>query len=213
MINLRDICLKNYTQICFVGAWIWEKKRKPPSSQEWLDSLVSFEATETLSTGCTSTACTPQMVGWGDQNPNSEEERSLPCSRESSDFPLEDSGWNWTRVWAAGGAVWKSTGHLLWTMRTLEHGSAPKLSQWGRREHLWDAGTHAHSVQTQWGQGNDGDFRDTAGDTGMPPHEGRLCHLFDYYIERTRCICSVQSRKKKQGRFVFILIVTPVSQI
>lgn len=53
----------------------------------------------------------------------------------------------------------------------------------------------------------------TAGDKACHLMEVGCANLFESYIARTLCIYSLQSRKKKQGQFDFIVIVRPVSQI
>lgn len=94
MINFRDICLK-ITRKYILLAHGYEKRKGslPPARNGW-NLWFLLKQQKLCPQDGTSTTCAPQMVGWGDQNPNSEEERLLPCSRESSDFPLEDSGWN-----------------------------------------------------------------------------------------------------------------------
>ena len=53
----------------------------------------------------------------------------------------------------------------------------------------------------------------TAGDKACHLRNVGCANLFESYIARTLGIYSLQSRKKKQGQFDFIVIVIPVSQV
>ena len=98
-------------------------------------------------------------------------------------------------------------------MRTLENVFAPKWSQWGEGSisetqgpiHILCKPSEARDMTVTAGA--------TAGDKACHLRNVGCANLFESYIARTLCIYSLQSRKKKQGQFDFIVIVIPVSQV